>query len=146
MSRQTIATVSIPPTDEPVASPAAPGFTVADDARLRDSLKRCSPATYEAAREFRRTGNAALLPVLVHGIIERYVERELRAKLASADDTLRLAEDLRLDSLTRMEIVLLAEEVLPISIENEDMCQLRTLGDVKQRVTALSTRLGAGAS
>lgn len=109
-------------------------------------MKRCSPATYEAARDFRRTGNAALLPVLVHGIIEHYVERELRAKLASADDTLRLAEDLRLDSLTRMEIVLLAEEVLPISIDNEDMYQLRTLGDVKQRVTALSTRLGAGAS
>jgi acyl carrier protein len=109
------------------------------------SLKRCSPATYEAAREFRRSGNVELLPVLMHGIIERYVERERRGKLVNAPDSLRLVEDLGLDSLTLMEIVVLAEEILPISIDNEDMCHLRTLGDVKQRVTELMISLKADA-
>ncbi len=33
-----------------------------------------------------------------------------------------------------MEIVLLAEEVLPISINNEDLRDLRTLGELQQFV------------
>lgn len=121
-----------------------PAFTEADDLKLREALKRCSAATYEAAREFRKTGAFVHVPAFVHGIIERYVEREHRAKLAAADDNLRLVEDLGLDSLTLMEIVVLAEEVLPVSIDNEDLCQLRTLGDVKQRVVALMASFGSG--
>ena len=121
-----------------------PAFTDADDAKLRESLKRCSPGTYEAARDFRLSGNADHLPVLLYGIIERFVERERRSLLANARDDLRLVEDLGLDSLTLMEIVLLAEEVLPISINNEDLCQLRTLGDVKRQVGALLRSVATG--
>jgi 3-hydroxyacyl-[acyl-carrier-protein] dehydratase len=133
-----------PPAVSPVPSGSLPPSTLsnADEAKLRESLKRCSPATYEAALEFRRTRDFSHVPAIVHGIIERYVERELRPKLAGADDTLRLVEDLGLDSLTMMEIVVLAEEVLPISIDNEDLCQLRTLGDVKRQVVALISSLG----
>lgn len=120
-----------------------PPFTDVDDAKLRDSLKRCSPATYAAARAFRQTGRVEHVHTLLLGIIERYTERERRVRLSPPDDNLRLIEDLGLDSLTLMEIVVLAEEVLPISINNEDMCRLRTLGDVKQQVIALMTRLTA---
>lgn len=139
MTSQTTPAVSPLPPGSPL--PLSP-FTSADEAKLRESLKRCSPATYEAALEFRRTGDFAHVPLVVHGIIERYVERERRAKLAGADDSLRLVEDLGLDSLTMMEIVVLAEEVLPISINNEDLCQLRTLGDVKRQVLALISTIG----
>lgn len=34
-----------------------------------------------------------------------------------------------------MEIVILAEEVLPLSIGNEELRHLRTLGELKQFVT-----------
>jgi acyl carrier protein len=129
----------------PAVPPAwLPAFTEADDAKLRESLKRCSPGTYEAASNFRRSGNAEHLPVLLYGIIERFVERERRTLLNPARDDLRLVEDLGLDSLTLMEIVLLAEEVLPISINNEDLCELRTLGDVKRQVTALLQSVATG--
>ncbi|HUR59610.1 MAG TPA: acyl carrier protein [Opitutaceae bacterium] len=145
MSSQPNATAPSAPT-LPAPAPLAELVPIdAADAKLRDTLKRCSPATYEAAREFRRSGNVDVLPALMHGIIERYVERERRGKLAQANDSLRLIEDLGLDSLTLMEIVVLAEEILPISIDNEDMCHLRTLGDVKQRVTELMISLKSGA-
>ncbi len=146
MSSPTTTTAPTGPTAQ-IAVPLSPTPAPINlsDEKLRETLKRCSPDTYEAASEFRRTGNVALLPVLVHGIIERYVKREIRGKLGHGDDSLRLVEDLGLDSLTRMEIVLLAEEVLPISIDNEDLCQLRTLGDVKQRITELVSSLPAGA-
>ena len=106
-------------------------FTTEDDNNLRESLKRCSAATYEAAAQFRKTGNTEHLPAIVLGIIERYVEPDLRAKLKDADDDLRIIEDLGIDSLTMMEIVVLVEDVLQMTINNEELRHLRTVGDVK---------------
>jgi 3-hydroxyacyl-[acyl-carrier-protein] dehydratase len=103
-----------------------------DDARLREALKRCSPSTLDAARAFRATGDYAQLPVIVTGVIERFVERELRAKLTSPSAELRLIEDLGLDSLTMMEIVILTEDVLPVTINNDELRHLRTLGNVTE--------------
>jgi acyl carrier protein len=116
----------------PFAPAAVNGFTQQDEAALRDALKRCSPETREAATGFRRTRSAEYLPAIIHGLIEHYVEREARAKLARADDDLRLVEDLDIDSLTMLEIVYLAEDVLQISIENEDLRPFRTVGDIKR--------------
>ncbi len=52
-------------------------------------------------------------------------------KLKDADDDLRLIEDLGVDSLTMMEIVILVEDVLQMSINNDELRNLRTVGDVK---------------
>lgn len=109
-------------------------FTPEDDASLREALKRCSAPTYEAARQFRETGDIGHLPVIVHGVIERYVKRDLHDRFQRAPDDLLLSAHLGVDSLTMMEIVLLAEDVLQISIHNEDLRPLRTLGDVQQFV------------
>jgi 3-hydroxyacyl-[acyl-carrier-protein] dehydratase len=103
-----------------------------DDGALREALRRCSAATYEAALQFRKTKNTEHLPAIILGIIERYVEPDLRTKLKDPDDDLRLIEDLGIDSLTMMEIVILVEEVLQMSVNNEELRHLRTLGDVKQ--------------
>ena len=102
-----------------------------DDPVLRETLKRCSPATYYAACKFRKTGHGDDLRAVVLGVVERFVERDLRPRLSPPTDTLRLREDLGLDSLTMMEIVMIAEEVLPISVSNEELTHLRTLGDVQ---------------
>ena len=119
---------------ESSASPAGATKAAAptDEAHLREALKRCSPATVEAALAFRASGDCVHLPVIVVGVIERFVERGLREKLATPSDDLRLVEDLGLDSLTMMEIVLLTEDALPVTINNEELRHLRTLGHVKQ--------------
>lgn len=106
-------------------------FTPEDDTNLREALKRCSAATYEAAAQFRKTGNTEHLPAIVLGIIERFVEPDLRTKLKDADDDLRIIEDLGIDSLTMMEIVILVEDVLQMTINNDELRHLRTVGDVK---------------
>ncbi len=98
---------------------------------LRDALKRCRPETIDAAVAYRQTGDTALLPIVITGVVERFVEPELRPRLADADDTLRLSEDLGLDSLTMMEIVLLVEEVFHINITADEMRHLCTLGQIK---------------
>ena len=103
-----------------------------DDAQLREALKRCTPATIEAACAFRRTHDLVHLPVIVRGVIARFVERERRAKLDGPVDDLHLIGDLGLDSLTMMEIVMLAEDVFPITINNDELRGLRTVGDVQR--------------
>ena len=65
------------------------------------------------------------------GVIERFVEPDLRVKLKDADDDLRLIEDLGIDSLTMMEIVILVEDVLQMTINNDELRNLRMVGDVK---------------
>lgn len=103
---------------------------------LREALKRCSPSTYYAACKFRHSGDATQLPAIVLGVIERYVDRDLRAKLQADPDPLRLREDLGLDSLTLMEVVMLAEDVLGLSISNDELTALRTVGDVQRFMLA----------
>src|ERR1041384_7525446 len=90
-------------------------FAPEDEAALREALKRCSPSTFEAAVQFRKTGNPEHVPAVVIGVIERFVEPDLRMKLKDADDDLRLIEDLGIDSLTMMEIVILVGDGLQMS-------------------------------
>lgn len=106
----------------------------AEDKELRQTLRRCSEATIGAALEYRRSGSAhCVLPVVV-GILERYVDPELRPKLQAAPSDLRLIEDLALDSLTMMEIIIVVEEVLEVTVSNEEARSLRTVGDIRQFV------------
>ncbi len=121
---------STPGTAKPFPTGPKP-FAPEDEAALREALKRCSPSTFEAAVQFRKTGNAEHVPAVVIGVIERFVEPDLRVKLKDADDDLRLIEDLGIDSLTMMEIVILVEDVLQMTINNDELRNLRTVGDVK---------------
>ena len=45
-------------------------------------------------------------------------------------------EDLGMDSLTMLEIVMLVEQTLQVSIDNEELKDLRTIGDVKAYLNA----------
>jgi acyl carrier protein len=122
------------------ASGPPPGATrtlaAADAEYLRDALKHCSAATYEAVRRFRETGGAKHLLDALTGIIERHVEPDLRCKLQKPEDGLRLVEDLGVDSLTMMEVVALVEDVFRVSIKGWELQDLRTLGDFRRFITA----------
>jgi len=107
-----------------------------EEVTLRETLKRCSPATVEAASLFRKTGDLRYVDTIVRGIIERYVEIDVRPKLKLSPREVRLVEDLGVDSLTMIEIVMLAEEVMPISIGHEELRGLSTLFDVQEFVKA----------
>jgi 3-hydroxyacyl-[acyl-carrier-protein] dehydratase len=99
--------------------------------KLQQALKRCSPETVEAAIAFRTEPDPKHLPVIVYGVLERFMPPESAGKLKGADGSTRLIEDLGIDSLTMLEVVLTIEEVLNIRIENEELREIRTLGEVK---------------
>ena len=103
---------------------------------LKELLKRCPVGTYEAALSFRKNKDTAQVETIVLGIIDRHLEPDQREILADSDDTLRMYEDLGMDSLTMLEVVMLVEQTLEVSIDNEELRDLRTIGDVKAYLNA----------
>ncbi|MDR2429991.1 MAG: phosphopantetheine-binding protein [Puniceicoccales bacterium] len=114
------------------------GNEQASEQALRESLKRCSPETIESAIQFRKNKNPELANPIIIGILARFIDPEQRVKLQGECDHLRLMDDLGVDSLTMVEVIMLVEEVLHISAENDDLRDLRTIGDVKSYVNAVA--------
>ena len=111
-------------------------FTPENEAALRECLKRCSPETIEAAVDFRKNGDVSKINKVVIGVLERFVEPDKRPLLQNPSDDMVLAEELSLDSITMMEIVLCVEDATGVTISNEEVQSLRTLGDVKSFITS----------
>ena len=109
---------------------------ISDSEELRELLKRCPAGTFEAALAFRSEKDVSQIEKIVLGIIDRHLEPEQREILAKSDDSLRMYEDLGMDSLTMLEIVMMIEQTLKVSIDNEELRDLRTLGDVKAYLDA----------
>lgn len=112
-------------------APSEKTLSPEDEELLRDSLKRCSPETVEAALAYRKTGDVERVSTIILGIVERFLEPDIRPRLRSGGDGQRIFEDLGIDSLTLVEIVMLVEETLDMSINNDELRDLRTVGDVK---------------
>lgn len=102
-----------------------------DDELLKEALKRCSPETIAAALAFRQNGDVALVPTVVLGIVERFLEPDQVEVLKEGDDSVKFMEDLGMDSLTMFEAIMMVEESLGVSIKNEELWDLRTVGDLK---------------
>lgn len=107
-----------------------------DEDLLRESLKRCSPETIAAAMAFRQSGDVTLVPAVVLGIVERFLEPEVIGVLREGDDSIKFMEDLGMDSLTMFEAIMMVEESLGVSIKNEELWDLRTVGDLKTFISA----------
>ena len=81
---------------------------------LRELLKRCSPETVAAALRFRITKDPAGVDVVVLGIIERFLDPDVRPRLRSGGDGLRVFDDLGIDSLAMVEVVMVVVIVVVV--------------------------------
>jgi acyl carrier protein len=129
-----------------VAHSMNPTLTESDYADLKEGLRRCSPATLAAAIRFREKSELDALPIVIFGIIERYQPATAPIKLSAAGDSMRLIEDLGLDSLTLLEIVMSIEESLKLRIENHELREIRTLGQLNNFLHAKMTGKKTAAS
>ena len=95
------------------------------------ALKRCSEETIAAALRFQSSPTEADLDLIMRGVLERDLPETHVAALAAATDETRLMADLGMDSFGMMEVVMTAEEVLGISVANEELREVGTLGSLK---------------
>ena len=121
-----------PASPQPMHTPVMSETKLTEDQKqdLREELKRCPAGTFEAAVSFREEKDAGQVLTIVMGVIERFLEPESKPKLREGRDDTNLMEELGIDSLTMLEIVMLLEKTLQVSFDNEELRDLRTIGDI----------------
>ncbi|MEA3188418.1 MAG: hypothetical protein QOD99_2248 [Chthoniobacter sp.] len=99
--------------------------------RIRKDFRRCGDEAVEAILRFRQTRDLSTVPVIVRGIIRRYLPAHQLEAFATATETTQLA-DLQVESLTMLEIILDVQDALEVTVEDSEMREFKTLGDVQQ--------------
>ena len=100
-------------------------------AELKQQFKRCNELTIDAIVKFRQTGDTALLPKIVKGVVQRYLPADKAPLLQSATEETNLA-DLQIESLTMLEVVLDIQDAVEVVIEDAELREVKTLGDVRK--------------
>jgi 3-hydroxyacyl-[acyl-carrier-protein] dehydratase len=104
-------------------------LTQEETEQIRHNFRRCREGTADAIIDLRRTGDIELVPTIVRGIVWRYVREETQPAVEQATPETPLGS-LGIDSLTMMEIVLDVQDALNLTIEDADLKQMKTIGDV----------------
>ena len=114
--------------------------SVSPQSSLEQTLKRCRPEVTRAALDYQKSKDPKLLPTIVVGVLERFIEPERRALLEGGNThDLKLQADLGMDSLVMVEVVMTLEEVLGQSIPDTELRGLHTIGDTLAYVNAKAT-------
>ena len=91
-----------------------------------DPLARFPADAREAHQRFLTSGDAGSLDTVVLAVVRRF-----QSKAAELPDSARLTGDLGLDSLALAEIVFFLEDLYQVSITNEELASITTIGDLR---------------
>ncbi len=107
-----------------------------------DKLRRLPPSATEDFLSFKGKGDEEALTRLIIAVLTDHSPDKAKA-VTQWGPELRLIEDIGFDSLAIAETVFFFEDLFQISISNEEIMQVRTLGElrafVKTKVTALAS-------
>jgi len=107
------------------------------------------PAEVRAAyHQFRATGDATAVQLVVLSAVREHCPRKttLAAEDSAATAGLRLVEDLAYDSLAIAELVFFLEDLFEVSISNEEILAIATVGELRTFVARkLSEKFAAPA-
>ena len=106
---------------------------------IRRQFKRCDEGAIQAIVRFRAAGDPREIPAIVLGIISRYLSTVNREILGTVTPE-TLLSDLHIESLTMLEIILDIQDSLDIVVEDAEMRQFVTLGDIYQFLEAKVAR------
>lgn len=119
------------PSTDPVGTPST---------LPRDKIRHFPEPVQASFRQFEETRDPAALDPVILAILNDFIPTKSAQPLQDLPGTTRLVEDLGFDSLAITEVVFFTEELLGISIANEEILQVRTLDDLK---TFVRTKVAA---
>ncbi|MCC5835266.1 MAG: acyl carrier protein [Opitutales bacterium] len=96
-----------------------------------EKLDGYPPEILEAYQAFHTQRDPADLDRVVFGLIGFLMPEPAEQPLEKMEDSTRLREDLQIDSITIAEAVFLIEELFDISIRNEDLMKIETIGNLR---------------
>lgn len=98
---------------------------------LPQPLTRFPAEVRDAYRSFRATGDEAALRVVVLAAVRDFMPRNsAKARAEPLRTEERLIEDLGFDSLAVAETVFFFEDLFKVTIKNEDILALHTVGEL----------------
>lgn len=101
---------------------------------------RCSKETLDKVREFKVTRDELLVPDIVSGILERFVDSKSAVEQRDSQTSLDFKDDLGIDSLTRIEVAMLLEEAFEVPFSNQDLIEIKTLDDLIEKLLEKTDR------
>lgn len=114
------------------AQPLPSGSVVPDSRTPEEKLGRLPPAALENYRIFIEKGDEQALAGLVFEVLNYFLPKSSMARTgASWPEDARLVEDLGFDSLATIETVFFIEDLFQISVSNDEIMQVRTVGDLR---------------
>jgi acyl carrier protein len=114
------------------------------DARLRvqENLTGFPKSVVDAYLVFAETGDPARLDDVVLGVLQFYLAKPPSASLTTFPASTRLIADLGCDSLTMIDVMFLAENLLGIKLADDELARIETLDELREhfrrRMSALS--------
>lgn len=102
--------------------------------RLEEELRRCPAGTKEALVNFLKSGDSSEFEIFAKGILVRNIDEDYHDVLVQGSDDLRFVEDLGVDSLSMIEIAINFEDALGITLIDDELKNMRTLGQVKEHL------------
>jgi|GEM_PF-355878 len=102
----------------------------------RDKIRHFPPEAQAAFHRFEKTHDPKALDSVIFAILDDFIPTKSVQPMAELPGTTRLVDDLGFDSLAITEVVFFTEELLGISIANDEILQARTLDDLRGFVRA----------
>jgi len=114
-----------------------PSGSAAPDRTPDEKLERLPGDALRNYRMFMETGDEEALAVLVFAVLNHFLPKSSAAERNAAwPEDARLVEDLGFDSLATIETVFFFEDLFQISVSNDEIVAVRTVGDLRRFVHA----------
>ena len=102
--------------------------------KVKHDFRRCREGTAEEIINLRRTGDTALIPEILRGIVWRYVRPDAREQVEKASLDTPLSA-LGMDSLMMLEVVLDVQDALDVTVEDAELRRVKTFKDISDLLT-----------
>ncbi len=115
-----------------MAENLTPASTSKPAPKSANALAKFSAAVRAAHERFLATGDVDALDVVVVAVVRDHQPAHLRAdEAAGLPDSARLIGDLGFDSLALAEIVFFFEDLYRVSITNDELMSIGTVGELR---------------
>ena len=100
--------------------------------KIREKLAGYPESILRNYEAFKENSDPAKLNDFVIGLIQFLQDTTESEDLSSLSDETRLQEDLGIDSITIAEVVFLLEEIFEIEINNQELMEITTVGQLRE--------------
>ncbi len=101
---------------------------------IREKLCGYPEPILEQYERYQETRDQAYLHGFVIGLLRFLQDADETTATTGLSDSTQLREDLGVDSITIAEVIFQLEEIFEIEIDNQDLMNIHTVGELKQYI------------